>query len=117
MATTNEAKELIQDARTRTGSEPITGSESRRVIARYPDHAAAERAVDWLSDQGFAVEHVAIVGQGLRSDEFQIVGRSMIFRILAVGRPAETAHGEIEARRAVLSLIVPVGDEVGDLVG
>jgi hypothetical protein len=66
---TNEAKELTQHARTRAASQPITGSESRRVIATYPDYAGAERAVDWLSDQRFAVEHVAIVGKGLRSVE------------------------------------------------
>jgi DNA-binding LacI/PurR family transcriptional regulator len=39
------------------------------VIATYPDYAGAERAVDRLADQGFAVEHVAIIGTGLRSVE------------------------------------------------
>ena len=29
-------------------------------------YEAAEHAVDWLSDQGFPVEHVRIVGTGLR---------------------------------------------------
>ncbi len=39
---------------------------SRRTISSVGDYAAAERAVDWLSDQGFPVEHVAIVGSGLQ---------------------------------------------------
>jgi hypothetical protein len=39
---------------------------TRRTVAsvgRYPD---AEHAVDWLSDHDFPVDHVAIVGTGLR---------------------------------------------------
>jgi hypothetical protein len=38
----------------------------RRTVTTLPDYQAAERAVDWLSDQGFPVEHVTIVGTGLR---------------------------------------------------
>lgn len=84
MPTTNEATGLTQDARTREDSQPITGSESRRVIATYPDYAGAERAVDWLSDQGFAVEHVAIVGKGLRSVE-QVSSRMSGARAALIG--------------------------------
>jgi hypothetical protein len=43
-----------------------------------------ERAVDWLSDQGFAVEHVAIVGKGLRSAE-QVAKRMTAGRAALVG--------------------------------
>lgn len=82
MATT-KAKEHTQDAGARAGSEP-TGSESRRVIAKYPDYAGAERAVDYLSDEGFAVEHVAIVGKGLRSVE-QVSGRMSGGRAALIG--------------------------------
>ncbi len=49
--------------------QPVTESQPRRTIAAYPSYAGGERAVDWLSDQGFAVEHLAIVGKGLRSVE------------------------------------------------
>lgn len=57
-------------ATTSAGSpQPVTESQPRRTIAAYPSYAGAERAVDWLSDQGFAVEHLAIVGKGLRSVE------------------------------------------------
>ena len=44
MATTNEAMELTQDARKRADSQPITGSQSRRVIATYPDYSWSQRA-------------------------------------------------------------------------
>jgi hypothetical protein len=37
-------------------------AQSRRVVASYTGYAEAERAVDRLSDSGFPVEHVAIVG-------------------------------------------------------
>ena len=59
-----------ETATTSTGSpQPVTESPPRRTVAAYPSYAGAERAVDWLSDQGFAVEHLAIVGKGLRSVE------------------------------------------------
>ncbi|MEV5694750.1 general stress protein [Micromonospora globbae] len=47
---------------------------AQRVVASYPSYAAAEHAVDYLSDHQFPVEHVAIVGRGLHSYE-QITGR------------------------------------------
>jgi membrane protein required for beta-lactamase induction len=59
-------------------------SGTRRVIATYSSYPEAERAVDWLSDQGFAVEHVAIVGSGLRSVE-QVAGRMTTGRAALTG--------------------------------
>ena len=59
----------------------------RRTIATYTTYADAERAVDWLSDQGFPVGRVAIVGTGLRSVE-QVRGR------LPTGRAALTGAGQ-----------------------
>jgi hypothetical protein len=41
-------------------------SVARRTVRSVSTYEAAERAVDWLADQGFAVEHVSIVGTGLR---------------------------------------------------
>ncbi|MEU0967043.1 general stress protein [Streptomyces sp. NPDC005917] len=46
----------------------------RRNIASYRTYAEAERAVDYLTDQGFPVERVAIIGQDLQFVE-QVVGR------------------------------------------
>jgi hypothetical protein len=47
---------------------------TRRTVLYVESYDAAERAVDSLSDQDFPVEHVAIVGTGLRYIE-QIGGR------------------------------------------
>lgn len=46
----------------------------RRAIASYTTYQEAERAVDHLSDQGFPVERVAIIGQDVRLVE-QVTGR------------------------------------------
>ncbi|MFI8073858.1 general stress protein [Streptomyces sp. NPDC086033] len=46
----------------------------RRTVASYPIYQEAERAVDHLSDRGFPVERVAIVGQDVRLVE-QVTGR------------------------------------------
>ncbi len=39
---------------------------SRRTITTVTSYEAAEQAVDFLSDQDFPVEHITIVGTGLR---------------------------------------------------
>ncbi|MDQ4000707.1 MAG: glycine zipper family protein [Actinomycetota bacterium] len=46
----------------------------RRVVGSYGSYAEAQRAVDYLSDEGFAVERVSIVAEGLRFVE-QVTGR------------------------------------------
>ena len=69
---------------TKTANGAGAAGGSRRAIATYRDYASAERAVDWLSDQGFAVEHTAIVGRGLRSVE-QVAGRMSAGRAALVG--------------------------------
>lgn len=56
------------------------------AIAAYPNYAEAQRAVDYLSDNGFPVEHTAIVGTNLRLVE-QVTGR------LTVGRAALAGAG------------------------
>lgn len=47
---------------------------ARQVIATFDDYADAERAVDYLSDRGFEVNRVAIMGRDLEYVE-QILGR------------------------------------------
>lgn len=44
------------------------------VIAEFPSYPEAQELVDRLSDGGFPVEHVRIVGQGLSTVE-QVTGR------------------------------------------
>jgi hypothetical protein len=52
----------------------ITTNTDRRVIGSYTEYADAERAVDYLSDRGFPVERVTIVGHDLRLIE-KVLGR------------------------------------------
>ena len=66
---------------------PDQPSRPGRTIATYSSYREAERAVDWLSDQGFAVQHAAIVGTGLRTVE-QVAGR------MTTGRAAMTGAGQ-----------------------
>jgi hypothetical protein len=63
--------------------QPAPGG-ARRTIATFSTYAEAERAVDRLSDRGFAVEHVAIVGTGLRYVE-QVAGRVTTGRAALAG--------------------------------
>ena len=57
---------------------------SSRPIASFTSYDAAERVVDWISDQGFPVEHVSIVGTGLRYVE-QVAGRVTTARAALLG--------------------------------
>lgn len=47
---------------------------ARELVGSYTDYADAQRAVDFLSDEKFPVEHSAIVGSDLRLVEL-VVGR------------------------------------------
>ncbi len=49
------------------------------TVAAYPDYRSAQLAVDYLSDNGFPVEHTAIVGTGLRLVE-HVLGRLTVAR-------------------------------------
>ncbi|PLC11658.1 hypothetical protein AUQ48_04640 [Kocuria flava] len=53
---------------------PATAAVDYRVLRTVPTYAEAQRVVDTLSDAGFPVEHVRVVGTGLRSVE-QVTGR------------------------------------------
>jgi hypothetical protein len=65
----------------KNGRAPRT---ARRTIETDPSYREAERTVDWLSDQGFAVEHLSIVGTGLRYVE-DVSGRVTTARSAAMG--------------------------------
>jgi hypothetical protein len=47
---------------------------NRRVVATYHSYGEAERAVDYLSDNRFPVERVAIIGHDVKMVE-QVIGR------------------------------------------
>ncbi|GGJ78572.1 hypothetical protein GCM10010123_05660 [Pilimelia anulata] len=55
-------------------TRPESATAGQVVVASYPSYADAERAVDHLSDSGFPVQQVAIVGRGLSTVE-QVTGR------------------------------------------
>ena len=56
------------------GASPDEISRPTVTVASYPDYAAAQRAVDHLSDNKFPVEHSQIVGTGLSLVE-HVTGR------------------------------------------
>jgi hypothetical protein len=56
---------------------PSAPHTARLSVGTYDTYADAQRAVDVLSDKGFPVEHVAIVGRGLRFEE-QVLGRETV---------------------------------------
>jgi hypothetical protein len=71
-----------------TANAPAT----RRPVATYPNYGQAQRAVDYLSDQRFPVERVAIVAEGLRFEE-QVTGRLGWGRALLNGALGGAATG------------------------
>ncbi|GAA3389797.1 general stress protein [Cryptosporangium minutisporangium] len=56
----------------------------RTLLASYGDYLSAQRAVDYLSDQKFPVEHTAIIGTDLRLVE-QVIGRMTFGKAAAAG--------------------------------
>jgi hypothetical protein len=60
-----------------TGQRGQTGGPtvaSRPLVATYSTYAEAQRAVDYLSDQKFEVQHLGILGRDLRIEE-AVLGR------------------------------------------
>ena len=52
----------------------IPPATERPVVGSYDDYASAQRAVDFLSDEGFPVERTAIIGSDLKMVE-TVLGR------------------------------------------
>jgi hypothetical protein len=109
-----ERKAQIKQAaeHVRADAEPVDASLPRRAIASYSTYAEAERAVDRLSDQGFAVRRSAIVGRGLRSVE-QVTGRMTAGRAALMGA---AEGGLIGLLFALLFGIFFVGPDFAELV-
>jgi hypothetical protein len=64
----------------------------RRAVAAYDNDSDAQRAVDRLSDRGFPVDRVAVVGHGLEYVE-QVTGRFTTARAALVGARLHAATG------------------------
>jgi hypothetical protein len=54
------------------------------TVARYADYASAQKAVDFLSDEGFPVDRAAIIGTGLRLVE-NVTGRLTVVKAAQAG--------------------------------
>lgn len=78
---------------------------TRQSIATYRTYAEAQRAVDYLSDQRFPVERVAIVAEGLNFVE-QVTGRLTYGRALLSGAVSGAMTGVLIT--LILSLFSPV---------
>ena len=60
------------------------GAPTRRLVASYDSYEDAQRAVDTLSDRGFPVDRVTIVGSDLHLVE-QVTGRLTVLRAALAG--------------------------------
>jgi hypothetical protein len=90
--------------------EATAGPAPKTTVATYTDYADAERAVDHLSDQGFPVEKVAIVGTGLRTVE-QVAGR------LTTGKAALAGAGQGAMIGLLFGLLFSLFFEGPDFLG
>lgn len=63
---------------------PLPAAAALAVLREFDDYADAQRLVDTLSDAGFPVAHVRIVGTGIRSVE-KVTGRMTTGRAALYG--------------------------------
>lgn len=61
-----------------------TGGPHKVVLGTYSSHEASQHAVDILAEHRFPVEHVTIVGTGLKLEE-RVFGRWTLGRALLTG--------------------------------
>ena len=64
--------------------KPFTQASTRVPVVGFDTYVEAERAVDFLSDQGFPVQHTTISGAGLRLVE-HVLGRLTYLKAAGMG--------------------------------
>src|SRR6516162_1035969 len=69
-----------------------------------------------FDDVDDAPQHRERMGEALGAQQGEIIGRTVVFRVLAVGRPHQATDRQIETGRAILPLVVAIGDERRDAV-
>ena len=74
------------------GTTPPPASGAARAIRTYTNYLDAQAAVDYLSDNGFPVQHVDIVGRDIRLVE-SVQGRLTIGKAAAMGAAAGAWFG------------------------
>jgi hypothetical protein len=92
-----------------TATGPATGSQraaSHATLTEHRDYLAAQATVDHLSDAGFAVEHVAIVGRDLVTFE-DVTGRRRYGRAALSGAASGVAIGAFLGLMFALFTIFP----------
>ncbi|RKN46150.1 general stress protein [Micromonospora endolithica] len=77
---------------------------ARATVGTYPTYAAAQHAVDYLSDHDFPVQHATIVGSDLRLVE-TVLGRMTTPRAAAAGAASGAWLGVLIG--ALLSIFTP----------
>lgn len=82
---------------------PTTATTS---VGEYPTYAAAQQAVDYLSDNGFPVQHATLVGVDLRLVE-TVTGRLTVSRAALAGAGGGAWLGLLVG--AVLALFTTAG--------
>ncbi|RKN51117.1 general stress protein [Micromonospora endolithica] len=101
-------------------TDPDTAA--RATVGTYPTYAAAQRAVDHLSDSGFPVRHATIVGTDLRLVE-TVLGRMTTPRAAAAGAASGAWLGVLIGlllsvfTREAWWLVLPVTTAAGALWG
>ncbi len=88
MSTTPQPEGSVERTATRTD---MTG---RRSVADFNNYADAQRAVDFLSDERFPVQHVSIVGEGLRIVE-DVTGRKRYIQAASGGAASGAIVGAL----------------------
>jgi heat induced stress protein YflT len=84
-----------------------------QVVANYDTYAEAQRAVDFLSDEGFPVQNVSIVGSDLKMVE-KVTGRLTRGRAAAAGAASGAWFGLFVG--VLLSLFAKDGTNVFALI-
>jgi hypothetical protein len=80
----------------------VTGAE---ILGRYGSYARAQKTVDLLSDAGFPMQHLSIVGDDLKGVE-QVTGRLTAGRAALLGAAEGAWMGGILA--VLLAVITPL---------
>ena len=90
-----------------TNYSPGRGASNGTVVSCYGQHAQAERAVDYLADHAFPVEHIRIVGEELATVE-RVTGRVTTSRAAVRGAGSGAVVGSFLGLLLGLFSVMPL---------